>query len=328
VFDGEELLYSSILSVKELATYIVIVYSTVSNFGFPSRPHLEDVLHDLKNKGLVHELVKYEPREFSPKEKAFLISPSADPMEVGKKPSEVADVFFNEMQKREIGRLRCKENGCTHFMSMDCDEHYKAEELRRVIELIDRHNYDGTACRMRTFFKEPIYELLPSDDLNAVALIYKIDEAKPFKLASRYPISLDPTRRLENVKTFHVFKRDEIEMYHMSFVRKDMKMKLMNGSTKANYGDDLERFLFDFQDWLPEKGVIHLHPHIGKLFKEVKQVPNYFNITLETVCAVCLKTAETKRCSQCLGVFYCSQKCQAEDWPKHKSKCKPKVISQ
>ena len=27
----------------------------------------------------------------------------------------------NELKKREIGRLKCKENSCTHFMSMDSD---------------------------------------------------------------------------------------------------------------------------------------------------------------------------------------------------------------
>ena len=33
---------------------------------------------------------------------------------------------------------------------------------------------------MRTFFKEPIYEYFPYDEVNAVPLIYKLDEDRPF----------------------------------------------------------------------------------------------------------------------------------------------------
>lgn len=40
---------------------------------------------------------------------------------------------------------------------------------------------------MRTFFKEPTYELLPVDDMNAVPFIYKISDNCPFRVAAEYP---------------------------------------------------------------------------------------------------------------------------------------------
>jgi len=206
-------------------------------------------------------------------------------------------------------------------MSMDCDEYYKKEELQNAMNVIEEKGYDGTACRMRVFFQEPIYELLPHDNINAVPLIYKLSDHMPFRLATDYPILLDPTRRLENVKSFKVFQRDEIEMYHMTFVRKDIKMKMMNVSNKLNYGENIERFLGQFETWTPEKGIIHPHPQIQKIFKEIGVVPNYFDINLHTMCANCFKTADTKRCSRCLKIYYCSRNCQAEDWVKHKPKC-------
>lgn len=130
---------------------------------------------------------------------------------------------------------------------------------------------------MRTFFKEPTYELLPVDDMNAVPFIYKVDTKFYFRLAAEYlqltathcyflmtksyPISLDPTRRLENVTTFHVFDRSEVEMYHMSFVRKDIRSKMTNVSNKGNYGS-VDAFLREFDKWTPAKGAIHPHPYI------------------------------------------------------------------
>jgi hypothetical protein len=36
----------------------------------------------------------------------------------------VGGQFFNELQKRELGRKRLLELHCTHFLLMDCDEFY------------------------------------------------------------------------------------------------------------------------------------------------------------------------------------------------------------
>jgi len=33
-------------------------------------------------------------------------------------PETVADVFFNELTKRELGRIKCLEVGCTHYLNM------------------------------------------------------------------------------------------------------------------------------------------------------------------------------------------------------------------
>ncbi len=40
-------------------------------------------------------------------------------------------------------------------------------------------------------------------------------------------------------------------------------------------------------------------------------------------CLVCKTTkAKTKRCSKCVSAYYCSSKCQKEDWKNHKALCK------
>ncbi len=174
---------------------------------------------------------------------------------------------------------------------------------------------------MRTFFKEPIYEFQPPDNTNSVPFIYRIREDGEFKLLEPYPYSFDPTRRVANYKNFHFFIREELEMYHMSFVRKNMRGKLENVSNRANYGK-YEDFLQKFEEWTPEKGVLHPHPYIGKLFKEITVVENHFHVDITQQCAVCCKSQNLLQCGRCKKPKYCSSQCQKYEWPKHKLICK------
>ena len=49
------------------------------------------------------------------------------------------------------------------------------------------NDLDGTACKMRFYFKEPTYEMLPFDEYNQVPLIYKIKPDASLLLAHPYP---------------------------------------------------------------------------------------------------------------------------------------------
>lgn len=277
VFDGEELLLDSIRSIKPNVDFICVVYQTVSNFGNPSHPKLVDRLNHLVALGLVDELQRMEPREFSDEEKVALCSPVSK--ELGGPPTMVSAQFFNELSKREAGRQMCMAAGCTHFMSMDTDEFYKVEELLYAKRKVLANDLDGTACKMRFYFKEPTYEMLPFDEFNQVPLIYKIKPDSPLLLAHPYPCVVDPTRRLSNVSRFYEFDRDEIEMHHYSFVREDISSKMTNVSNRDNH-DGAIQFLREFANWTPEVGVIHPHPWGRKVFQFISWVPNYFNIDL------------------------------------------------
>lgn len=39
------------------------------------------------------------------------------------------------------------------------------------------------------------------------------------------------------------------------------------------------------------------------------------------VCNKCLKVARMKKCARCTSVYYCSRRCQTEDWVDHKKEC-------
>ena len=61
VFDGEELLESSIRSIRDSVDYINIVYSSTSYSYNHINQNIEQVVFSLKDKGLVDEIIEYKP---------------------------------------------------------------------------------------------------------------------------------------------------------------------------------------------------------------------------------------------------------------------------
>jgi hypothetical protein len=57
-------------------------------------------------------------------------------------------------------------------MSMDTDEYYKAEELAYAKKCMLEKDLDGTACKMRFYFKVAFLPLLSPPPLPQVQLIY------------------------------------------------------------------------------------------------------------------------------------------------------------
>ena len=281
VFDGEELLESSIHSIRNMVDYIVVVYQKTSNFGEQCSNELLPLLQQLKNSGLVNELVEYQPRIFTPAEKMEMSSKYSNQIPQGK-PEMIGDQFINELTKREIGRQKCMEQNCTHFMTMDTDEYYLEEQFRRIKEDIIVNDYEGTFCKMRYYFKSSQYEMMPLEEVNYVPFIYKIKPESKFYLAHPYPVLCDPTRVMKNISLIRIYDRNELEMHHMSFVRRDIRKKILNTSNRGNYGggkmEEVLQFIREFQQWTPDKPLIHPHSHFKNSFNRVEQRDNIFNV--------------------------------------------------
>ena len=278
LFDGEELLEASILSIKQNVDYVCVVYQETSNFGIKCNESLLPCLFKLRNAGLIDELIPYIPKTFSLEEKKQLVSSRATGLDLGgATPETISDTFFNEMTKREMGRLACEKAACTHFMSMDTDEFYLTNELFNLKQLVQKRGYEGVLAKMRYFFKYPECELLPLDEENCVPVMYEIRKNLKFRLSVPYPFMIDPTRRLAECRLLYVCPRTDLVMYHYSFVRKSIESKVMNVSNRNNY-NDVRQFLNKFKSWSPSKPLIHPHPYFKKLFQKTRIVKNFFNI--------------------------------------------------
>ncbi len=250
VFDGIELLQFSLKNIRPCAQHVSVVYQDTSNLGNASSLNASHVMSKLKGQGLIDEIHLYEPNL------AF-------------------GGHFNEVNKRNIGLDIARNNGCTHFMSMDCDEFYKHDELNYVKRVIEENGYDSSACQMQTFYKTPNHAITPPEEYY-VPLIYKIDERR-FNMNVRWPMSADPTRRLES-KNLIAFKRDEIEMYHYSYVRNDIRTKLNNSSANTNWKNKIEYLANYYDNWkFPDKALL---AGTEDRFYDVIECENIFDILL------------------------------------------------
>lgn len=222
LFDGEELLEGSIKCIRDEVDYISVVYQTMSNFGNPCNSELVPLLNKLKDDGLIDELFEYKPKVN-------------------------AGGHSNEITKRNIGLSLSIGDKCTHHMSIDSDEYYLPEQFKILKKKITDGNHDSSYCQMKTYFKNPTYEIRPMNEYY-VSLIFKIREDSMFRFNAYSPVLIDPTRRMSPTDKPLILKREEIEMYHMSYVRKNIKSKLLNSSSKDAF-QNVEKFLNMFEEY-------------------------------------------------------------------------------
>lgn len=250
LFDGYELLPYSVNSIRAHTDYICVVYQTLSNYGNSIDDGLVGTLLELKLQGLIDEFVPYNPN-------------------VSKKAS------VNEVAKRNIGKAMCKKVGCTHFMTMDTDELYISWQFKKAKDLIFWEDCNASACQMITYYKSGNYVLDPPESY-FVPFIYRLDN-REFAEYTSWPVLADPTRKLKSDKVY-IFKREQIQMHHFSYVRKNIRTKLYNSSAYVNYEQRAENIAKYFDRWeYPEKALLG---GSKEKFFDVKEVPNIFNLSI------------------------------------------------
>jgi hypothetical protein len=224
----------------------------VSNFGEPINQESLDILHQLQHEKLITSLTPYETD----------LSKNAQ---------------FNEIAKRNIGLTINKRFGMTHFMSMDCDEIYFEKELEYAKKVMEEGNFDSSACKMEFYYKYPNIKIKKFFDMY-VSLIYKINHRK-FILNEKWDIVIDPTRKM-SVGNIKKFKSDEILMHHYSYIRKNIKSKIYNTTTRIAYNQEkLDEMYNYYQNYKPGDKVLIMGIN-NKVYKEVEEVENYFNIKI------------------------------------------------
>lgn len=247
LFDGSELLEGSIKCVRNSADYISVVYQNISNSGQNGDPNTEKYLKKLKNDGLIDEIYLYHPNISS-------------------------GLHSCELTKRNIGLYLGEGAQCTHHMSMDTDEYYVTEEFKKMKEDIEINDYDSSACQMLSYYHDFETILDPPEDYY-VSLIYKIRKGVTFVMGYPFPVLVDPTRRMEAGKCV-TYKREQIQMHHMTGIRNDYRSKLDNSSASTNFKNEIDNLVSYYNQWeFPKKALM---PGLPPKYYDVKRVKNLF----------------------------------------------------
>lgn len=202
-WDGLELLPFAIKSIKPHVDAVIIVWSKYSNKGNVGDFNPNDYRDCY--------LVNHEPN--------FKL-PSHD----------------NERAKRNIGLDVARQYGFTHFIMADIDEFYDPIEFEREKKRIIDNDLNGLVCKIQVYFKEPTLTI-GLDPVTYVPFIHRLKPTTHFVLNKYYPFSydkdgvnhIDPTRKM-NYSTG--VEWSDMIMYHYSYVRKDLRIKIENSSSE------------------------------------------------------------------------------------------------
>lgn len=245
--DCVELLPFCIKNHLEFCDSVIVIWSQHSNHGEKNDAVLEYILangHDSRV-----EFVQLEPVK-------------------GLKP------LANETRKRNHGIELSKKKGFTHVLVGDADEFWDVETMKGL-RFDARLNSDrkGFVHPLKVFIKSPT---LWCEDHTLVPGIQKLTKKFYVGNFSHYPFAydfdgkahIDPSRR---PNTLDGIQYNTIPMFHMSYVRKNIDLKIDNSS--ANLKRSRQVIYEELRDAKPG--------YVSKLYHQpLKGSPNYFNIVL------------------------------------------------
>lgn len=230
VFDGLELLEKSIKSIREQVDLVIVVYQNVSNFNLKSDIDIEKYLEQINEIDITY---RYETNLTYPP-------------------------YKNELIKRTTGCKIALENNCTHFLHVDCDELYDITQFKNAKNLLIQTDSDSSACEIVDYYKYENLQVVPQNN-SYVPFIHKLQKGiTRFGNSVSYPILVDSTRKCEPVEKFVLFKKQQLVMHHLSWIRKDIKTKLLNSTARHSYNSFLDLIVEEFNNFQKNDKLVKL----------------------------------------------------------------------
>jgi hypothetical protein len=147
------------------------------------------------------------------------------------------DPRLSETDKRNYGLDIAREQGYTHFLTMDADEFYEPEAFLKAKEHIKNSSLNGLVCPTQVYFKSPT--LTVGFDGTYVPFIHRLTPDIKHEFNKSYPhawtgnrIRIDPTRSL-NISA-NVPYTENVICHHYSWIRKDFNVKIRNSTARKN----------------------------------------------------------------------------------------------
>lgn len=267
IFDGEELLLDLLVSIRKEVDFVSIVFQEVGHWGdLRADSHLRDFLRSLKNLGMIDEVIDWTPKNAASNEYLF---------------------HTMDVEKRQAGLKLAQENGCTHFIVLDNDEFYTRKQFRYMKRIMMRSNskWDYSVLRHLQYYKNT--NLIKRErEEEYVMGIFRIDQSTEFRYGAESKFPIDPARKIEGESVLE-FSRFEVCMHHLSYVRKDIRKKLLASQARTGNQESLNQIISRYESFrYPQRGIwAHgveidlkkIRPHIHLKYYEADAYSRYTN---------------------------------------------------
>lgn len=236
LFDGEELLLDLIFSVRDEVDFLSVVFQEKGHWGETSaNPALPSFLKQLKSVGLLDEVFFWSGESL---------------------PSGIEEFNSFDMVKREKGLELARQAGCTHFLNLDNDELYTISDLKymkKVMMTSRMQGADYSVLRHLQYYKDSSL-ILKNREQEYVMGIFPIREDTHFVYGAGSPFPIDPGRKIAGSKIIE-FWRFEACMHHLSYVRKDIRAKLLSAHAREGNLPVLEKIVDRYENYcFPQTG--------------------------------------------------------------------------
>lgn len=218
VFDGVELLEDSINYIKDFVDHISIIFQTESYWGNKLSQKEINIVESLKERKIIDDLIYFD---------------------------EKINIKIIQTYKRNLGKKIAMENGCTHYMTMDCDEFYTKDEFKKLIYYHNNYPEKISLMPLVSYYKDTKNVINNQTYMDGDLYVSGFFPVKyDLVLGFPLPIKVDPTRKPneKDSSKYKLWDRNEVKMHHLSYVRRNIFQKVNNAFSKFRYKDNQSHF--------------------------------------------------------------------------------------
>ena len=261
-FDGSEHLKNICSEIRTEVDYILVCLQEVSYHGDIIDSYDVNEVQNLKNVGLIDEILWYNPDlSYKKYNDNDILNYKNKHLENIKNNSNISDDLKKiiiereeklsnndiinrmprilETEKRNLMIDRLQEIGCSHDIIIDSDEFYDYNQFKKAKEIYNNDDkMQIVYCQYINYYRDyKHYMLWPWDSY--VPLIANIKYRFFFEFGTFNKPS-DPTRRYlipdnDDCHEYHTFNWNVIQMHHLSWIRKEIEKKMESWSSKKYF---------------------------------------------------------------------------------------------